>query len=144
MKRYLAEFIGTLFLAMAVNLVGDSMAIGLMFMAMVYILGPISGCHINPAVSLTLFFHKKMSVGQMLSYMLAQVMGACAFALLAFGIFGAVIPTRIVPMDALFGAASFELLLTLILCVMFLVVSSCDRFKDSHVNGIVLGLTLAG
>lgn len=141
MKRYLAECIGTFFLALAVNFTGDALAIGLMFMAMVYIFGPISGCHINPAVSLAMFVHKRISLATMAFYMLAQAAGACLFFALAFGIFGQVIPARIIPMEALKGAASFELLLTMVLCSVILVVTSCNKFKDSHVNGLVIGLT---
>jgi len=142
MKRFLAECLGTFFLAMAVNFTGDAMAVGLMFMAMVYLMGPISGCHINPAVSLAMCMRGKLSIMNCLFYMGAQLLGACLFFALAFGIFGAVIPARVIPADALLGAGSFELLLTMVLCSAFLVVATCNKFKDSHVNGMVLGLTL--
>ncbi|MDR3550680.1 MAG: aquaporin [Candidatus Babeliales bacterium] len=141
MKRYLAECIGTFFLALAVNFTGDALAIGLMFMAMVYIFGPISGCHLNPAISLSMFVHRRISLATMAFYMVAQVIGACLFFALAFFIFGSVIPARIIPAEAFNGAASFELLLTMVLCSVILVVTSCNKFKDSHVNGLVIGLT---
>lgn len=91
MKRYLAEFIGTFVLVFAscgsaviagelIGFVGVSLAFGLSLMAMVYAIGPISGCHINPAVTLGIILSKKMDAKYAAGYMLAQVLGAIAAA----------------------------------------------------------------
>jgi len=142
MKRYIAECGGAFFLAMAVNFTGDAMAIGLMFMALFYMFAPISGGHMNPAVSLAKFLRGQITMLELPLYMLAQIVGACLFFALAYGIFGAIIPARVIPADALLGAGTFELLLTMIFCLIFLIVTTCNKFKDGHVNGMVIGLTL--
>ena len=87
MKKYIGEFIGTLVLVffgcgVAVisggNLVATSLAFGLAIVAMAYSIGSISGCHVNPAVSLSMYLSKKMELKECLWYVLAQVLGALA------------------------------------------------------------------
>jgi aquaporin Z len=91
MKRYAAEFVGTFVLVFAscgsaviagelIGFLGVSIAFGLSLMAMVYAIGPISGCHINPAVTLGVVLSKKMDAKFAPGYMLAQVLGAIAGA----------------------------------------------------------------
>ncbi len=93
MKRYGAEFVGTFVLVFAscgtavvagevVGFAGVSLAFGLSLLAMVYAIGPISGCHINPAVTLGIILSKKMDARYAAGYMLAQVLGAIAAAAL--------------------------------------------------------------
>lgn len=85
--KYAAEMFGTFVLVLAglgaavlaggqVGIVGIALAFGLALMAMVYTLGPISGCHINPAVSLGMFLSKRMSLTDMFGYWIAQIVGA--------------------------------------------------------------------
>ena len=87
MQRYIAEFIGTFVLVFAscgaaviagevIGFIGVSFAFGLSLMAMIYAIGPISGCHINPAVTLGIILCKKMDAKYAPGYMLAQVLGA--------------------------------------------------------------------
>lgn len=91
MKRYAAEFVGTFVLVFAscgaaviagdvIGFLGVAIAFGLSLMAMVYAIGPISGCHINPAVTLGVILSKKMDAKYAPGYMLAQVLGAIAGA----------------------------------------------------------------
>jgi aquaporin Z len=91
MKRYAAEFVGTFVLVFAscgaaviagdiIGFLGVAIAFGLSLMAMVYAIGPISGCHINPAVTLGVILSKKMDAKYAAGYMLAQVLGAIAGA----------------------------------------------------------------
>ena len=86
MKKYAAEFVGTFVLVFggcgAAVLAGDkigfagvALAFGLSLLAMAYAIGPISGCHINPAVTLGLFLSKKMPAKDVGPYMAAQVLG---------------------------------------------------------------------
>src|SRR5215467_6933184 len=79
--KYAAELVGTFFLVLAV--VGSAttkgnvpLALGFTVMAMVYALGPISGAHLNPAVSFGMLLSRRMPAGQMLGYWVAQIVGA--------------------------------------------------------------------
>jgi aquaporin Z len=87
MSRYFAEFIGTFVLVFGgcgaavfagdkIGFLGVSLAFGLSLLAMAYTIGHVSGCHINPAVTLGLFITKKMDRRHMLGYWIAQILGA--------------------------------------------------------------------
>jgi aquaporin Z len=87
MSRYFAEFVGTFVLVFggcgAAVLAGDkigfagvALAFGLSLLAMVYTIGPISGCHINPAVTLGLLVSNKMDRRYAVGYWIAQIAGA--------------------------------------------------------------------
>lgn len=94
-KRMLAEFIGTFWLVLGgcgsavlaakfpevgIGLLGVSLAFGLTLLTMVYAIGPISGCHINPAVSLGLWAGGRFKGSDLIPYIIAQVAGAVAAA----------------------------------------------------------------
>lgn len=92
MNKQLAEFIGTFTLVLLgcgsavlaggdIGLMGISFAFGLALIGMAYGIGPVSGCHINPAVSLAAVVAGRMQMGQAITYMIAQVAGAIAAAL---------------------------------------------------------------
>ena len=90
MKKYLAELIGTFVLTLlgcgaavslncgvdAASVVGTSMAFGIAVIAMAYTTGGISGCHINPAITLGCLLTKRISGKDAGMYMLFQVIGA--------------------------------------------------------------------
>jgi aquaporin Z len=92
MNKQLAEFIGTFALVFfgcgaaaigglgagptAINLLGIASAFGFAIVAMAYGIGRISGCHVNPAVSFGVFVAGRMSAAEMVSYWIAQVVGA--------------------------------------------------------------------
>jgi len=89
MKKFVAELIGTATLVLfgcgaAVlgdfGQVGISTAFGLAIVAMAYGIGPISGCHVNPAVSLGAFVSGRMNAGDMIQYWIAQFIGAAVGA----------------------------------------------------------------
>jgi aquaporin Z len=86
-KRYVAELIGTLVLVLMgcgsvviagerVGYVGIAFAFGLSLLAMVYAIGSISGCHINPAVSISMLIAGKMKAKDALIYIISQCVGA--------------------------------------------------------------------
>lgn len=92
MKKELAEFIGTFTLVLLgcgsaviagadIGLTGISFAFGLALIAMAYGIGPVSGCHINPAVSLGAVAAGRMTMGEAVRYIIAQVAGAIVAAL---------------------------------------------------------------
>ncbi len=91
MKKYLAEMVGTMVLVLmgcgaavslgcnvsdAETVVGTSLAFGLAVVGMAYCIGGISGCHINPAITLGVWLSKRMSGKEAALYMLFQVIGA--------------------------------------------------------------------
>jgi aquaporin Z len=87
MNRYVAELVGTFVLVFAscgsavlagdkIGFLGVSLAFGLSLLAMIYAIGPISGCHINPAVTVGLLLTKKMDPKWAGGYIVAQVVGA--------------------------------------------------------------------
>ena len=96
MNKAVAEFIGTFALVLigcgtaviagmgegptAVNILGIAMAFGLTIVAMAYGIGQVSGCHINPAVSLGVLVAGRMTVSDFITYVIAQVLGAIAGA----------------------------------------------------------------
>jgi aquaporin Z len=93
MNRYVAEFIGTFVLVFAscgsavlagdkIGFLGVSLAFGLSLLAMVYTIGPISGCHINPAVTVGILISKKMDAKYAAGYIVAQILGAIVAAAL--------------------------------------------------------------
>lgn len=92
MKKPLAEFIGTFTLVLlgcgsaviagdAIGFTGISFAFGLALIGMAYGIGAVSGCHINPAVSLGAVAAGRMTIAEAIPYMIAQVAGAIAAAL---------------------------------------------------------------
>lgn len=98
-KKYVAEFIGTAVLVIfgcgtaifscifgngtSCDLLATAFAFGLSIVAMAYTIGKVSGCHVNPAVSLAMLMTKSMSVGDFVGYVIAQILGAiCGSAVL--------------------------------------------------------------
>lgn len=86
-RKYIAEGIGTFVLVFGgvgaavlagreIGFLGVSIAFGLSLLAMAYTIGPISGCHINPAVTLTLLLSRKISNRDAGFYVIAQIVGA--------------------------------------------------------------------
>ena len=91
MNKQIAEFIGTFTLVLLgcgsavlagadIGLTGISFAFGLALIAMAYGIGPVSGCHINPAVSLGMVAAGRMSMLEAIKYIIAQVAGAIVAA----------------------------------------------------------------
>ena len=167
MKRYISELIGTMVLvlfgcgsaAIAGSVLGNlgiAMAFGLSIVAMAYVIGDISGCHINPAVSIGLWIDGRMEIKDLIMYIIFQCIGAIiGIALLAAIIntapslggymttglgqngFGAASSVGI----NVYGALITEVILTFVF--VFTVLGVTRSEKTSVVAGIVIGLTLA-
>ena len=129
-----------------------AMAFGLSIVAMAYVIGNISGCHINPAVSFAMLLSKKMSVKDFIGYVVAQVLGAIA----GIGILYAILSGTNLGVESLgqngfdsaslvnlnmAGAILVEVILTFVFIYTILGVTSDN--KKGSVAGIVIGLTLA-
>ncbi len=75
MNKYLAEFIGTILFVYVILATGNPLAIGATLALVILIAGPISGGHINPAVSVVMASAGKLDIADLLPYMLSQVLG---------------------------------------------------------------------
>ena len=163
-KKLLAEFIGTFVLvffacgvaALTGNLVATAFAFGLVIVAMAYSIGRISGCHINPAVSIAFFIKKKLTLKEFCGYVCAQILGGLVGALLLFGIvrmnngsMGAIgnacnyTATQELNVGPIFSAILLEVVLT---CVFVFVILHVTDEKSEKVSGklagLIIGLTL--
>ena len=162
MKKYISEFIGTFaltFFACGVavvlgcntvpGIIGTSLAFGLVIVVMAYSIGQVSGCHLNPAVSLAMMLDDRMSKDEMIYYMVSQVLGAFAgsfllglclgdFSNLGANGFGGVLPNgmEVTP----FIALAVESVLSFIFILVILAVTSKKEY--SNISGIIIGLTL--
>ena len=166
MKKYIAEFIGTMTLVVlgcgTAMLVGCSseqgtgylltaLAFGLTIVGMAYCVGNISGCHINPAVSLGVLMSGGMSSSDFIGYVVAQCLGALAGSgLLAaiFGLGGVVDKTGGFGSNGLAGVNGsaiagllVEIVLTCIFVMVILGVTSKDAGHGSF-GGLIIGWTL--
>ena len=163
MRKYICEFIGTAVLVLfgcgsaaiaggTLGTLGIALAFGLSIVAMAYVIGNVSGCHINPAVSLAMLLSKKMSLKDFIFYVIAQVVGAIVGIALLYAILSCsgMATTNLGQNgygDAssvginMGGAFLVEAILTFVFIYTILGVTS-DESKSS-VAGIVIGLTLA-
>jgi aquaporin Z len=96
-KKYLAEFLGTFVLVFMgcgsavlagkyIGFVGISFAFGLSVLVMVYAIGGISGCHINPAISISMLASGKMKLEDTVIYVIVQCMGAVIAAVVLYAV----------------------------------------------------------
>ena len=166
MKKYVAEFIGTAVLvligcgtAMTVGcdpILGSgylitALAFGLGLLTMAYSIGNISGCHINPAVSLSMLISKKIDVKEFCGYVVSQVLGAFAGAGLLAAIFNG---GGIADMTGGFGSNGLtgvgenawvgllvEVLLTFVFVIAILGVTA-KKANHGNVAGLVIALSL--
>lgn len=168
MKKYVAEFIGTCVLTLfgcgaaavsggvegELGVLGIALAFGLAVVAMAFAIGDISGCHINPAVSLGVFVAGGMSAGDLIGYIISQFLGGAAGAGLLYII---EIMTDSVDVSSnglgangygdfsyvginLGGAILVEIILTFVFVLVVLAVIS--KADNSIIGGVIIGLTL--
>ena len=166
MKKYIAELIGTMVLVIlgcgTAMLVGcdaangggyilTALAFGLTIVAMAYSIGNISGCHINPAVSLGVLLTGGMDVKDFVGYVISQCIGALAGAAILAAIFGL---GNVTDMTGGFGSNGLagvngsvvagllvEIVLTFIFVTAILGVTS-KKANHGSFGGLVIGLTL--
>ncbi|HJA02692.1 MAG TPA: MIP family channel protein [Candidatus Gallimonas gallistercoris] len=163
-KKCIAEFIGTMILvifgcgvAVATGCEGNdgvvatALAFGLVIVAMAYSIGNVSGCHINPAVSLAMLLNKKMTGKEFVGYVISQVLGAIAGAAIVGLLFGsfknlggnavqAAVTAQYGDVASLAIGLVAEIVLTFGFVLAILGVTS--KTDNKTVTGIVIGLTL--
>jgi aquaporin Z len=166
MKKYLAEFIGTFTLVLfgcgtavvagkSVGVLGIAFAFGFALIAMAYGIGPISGCHINPAVSVGVFAAGRMSIKDLIGYIVAQVLGGIAAAAVLGVIANGLLGGYSVAASGLgqngwgasylggygLGAAiAFEFVATLLFIIVIL--GSTQEGAPAQFAGLAIGITL--
>jgi aquaporin Z len=167
MKKYLAELVGTFILVLfgcgtavvaggKVGIVGIAFAFGFALVGAAYGIGPISGCHINPAVSLGVWTAGRMSVKDLIGYWVGQFLGAILAAwVLSFYIVGGIAGGYNVAANGLgqngwgpgyqggyntTSAIAFEFFATLIFVIVIL--GSTQKAAPSGFAGLVIGITL--
>ena len=160
MKKYLAEMVGTFVLTFmgcgtavalgcgsdTASIVGTAVAFGLAVVAMAYTIGGISGCHINPAITLGCLCTKRISVKDACGYMVFQTIGAIiAAALLSVVVVPeAVITTSTGANACSFGTCNGLLVEAVLTCIFVLVVLGTTDEKKGAGNfaGLAIGLSL--
>lgn len=159
MKKGIAEFIGTFVLVLfgtgaavlgggieGIGTLGIAMAFGLSIVAMAYSIGTISGCHVNPAVSIAMYVNKRLSISELAYYIVGQVLGA----VVATGVLKIILSTSDMAVTNLgqnsFGAlgAGGAFLVEAILTFIFIlvIIAVTGKHGSPEFAGLVIGLTL--
>ena len=157
MRKLAAEVFGTFSLVFAgtgaiiindvsggtISHVGVAFTFGLIVLAMIYALGDVSGCHLNPAVTLGFFAARRFEWQRVMPYILAQ----CAGALLASLALRAMFPSHptlgaTLPADTAIQSWVMEFVLTLILMVVILSVSTGSQ-ETGVLAGVAVGSVIA-
>lgn len=170
MRKYVAEFIGTFTLVFfgcgaaviagkigqpaGIGILGIAFAFGFALIAMAYGIGPISGCHINPAVSLGVFTAGRMGPKDLVGYIVGQLLGGIAGAAvlwaIARGAAGYTLAANGLGQNgwgpgylgeyAVGSAAIFEFVATLIFLIVIL--GSTGKAAPTQLAGLAIGITL--
>ena len=167
MKKLVVELLGTFWLVLTgcgsaviaasypelgIGFVGVSLAFGLSVVTMAYAIGPISGCHLNPAVTIGILVAKRMRYFEALMYIVFQVLGAILGAgflyliisgneLISIGSFAANGYGDYSPMDySLFACLLTEIIMTFFF--VFVILNVTSNRGNTKFAGLVIGLTL--
>ena len=162
MKKYISEFIGTFsltFFACGVavligcntpaGIIATSLSFGLVIVAMAYSIGNISGCHINPAVTIAMFIDERIDKKDCIAYIISQILGALSGSLIlalclgSFKVLGANSYGNMLPNDTkvtILIAFIIEIILTFFFVTVILTVTK--KKEHSNIAGIIIGLTL--
>jgi len=161
-RSLIAEFVGTALLVLiavgsavagidAIGPLGVALAFGLTLLALAYAIGPVSGCHVNPAVTLGVLLSRGMTLPEAAGYWVAQfaggIAGAAVLQLLTSGFGDVVDQTGTLGANdygvtiSLGGAFLIEALLTFVLVAVVLLVTG--KAAAPGFAGLAIGLTLA-
>ena len=165
MKAYIAELFGTFVLVfvgcsavvtggfgglLPAGAVGIALAFGIVVVAMGYAIGPVSGAHLNPAVSLGAFLAGRLPAGDLVGYAVAQVVGGIAGALVLYVIASGAVagaPANLAAngWDPVAGYSTTAALITEIVATFVFVTVILGVTNAKHTTvmaGLVIGLTL--
>ena len=173
-KKLISEFVGTMLLvffgcgtavaintyatnsfgaAIPFNLVAISLAFGLILMALIYTIGSVSGCHVNPAVSIAMAIDKRISALDCIEYIVVQILGGIVGAEilgLIFGSytnlgangFGELSALQTITNGTMQVTALVAFVIEAILTFVFVLVVLSASAKENRNAGIPIGLTL--
>jgi aquaporin Z len=148
MNKYITEFIGTFFLVLTIGcavMAGGTgvippLAIGAVLMVMVYAGGHVSGAHYNPAVTLAVFLRGRCPAGDVLPYMVAQIVGSLAAAAVASYLRPDYVATAVGTDFMRVGVA--EVLYTFALAYVVLNVATSKDTQGNSFYGLAIGFTV--
>jgi len=139
--------------SISAGVVATALAFGLILLALVYAFGPVSGCHINPAVTIGFLVGRRITFADAIGYWIAQFIGAIAGAAVLYGTFNLTSSyTKSTGLGANgFGASSMiganagaafiaEVILTFLF--VFVILTVTRRVSNAAVAGLVIGLAL--
>lgn len=119
-----------------------ALAFGLVIVAMAYSVGNVSGCHINPAVSIGMLCSGKMTFKEFIAYVCSQFVGAIVGGAVLLGLFGkeSGLGTNGLFQDNIWLSLLIEIILTFVF--VFAILGVTSKVENGAVAGIVIGLTL--
>jgi aquaporin Z len=150
MKKYFAECLWTMILVLFwcwvavrtwVDVISTAFAFGLVIVALAYAIGPVSGCHINPAVSLWIWLTGKMKTKDFYWYVVAQFIGGIIWAALLWILLNDFSILWSNSLDGVFWNIWLGLLAEIILTFVFVytVLGVTSKEKYSTIAGLVIG-----
>jgi aquaporin Z len=164
-RKYTAELIGTAVLVFMgcgsvviagdkVGFLGIALAFGLSVLVMVYAIGPISGCHINPAITIAMLAAKKIKAKDALAYIIAQLIGGIAGAFVLLKVaerrFGYSLATNGLGQNgygahspaafSVWGCLAAEIILTALF--LFVIFGATSKNAPQGFAGLAIGLSL--
>jgi aquaporin Z len=133
--------------SVSAGVVATALAFGLVLLVLVYGIGPISGCHVNPAVTIGFLVSRRISLADALGYWAAQIVGGIAGAAGLYGMFRLTSAYR--ASDGLgangFGtnaAGAFVIEVILTFLFVFVILAVTRRASNATVAGLAIGLAL--
>jgi aquaporin Z len=148
MRKYLTEFVGTLFFVLSIGLVATPnhplapLIIGTALMVVVFMGGHVSGAHYNPAVSLAVFLRGKLPSSDLLPYIAAQVLGAFVGAYLSYMLLDRTFAPAPSATATTMTALMVEVLFTFLLALVVLNVATSPTNEGNSFYGIAIGATI--
>ncbi len=148
--KLLTELVGTLFLVLTIGLtvLGGTtlapLAIGAVLTALVYMGGPVSGAHYNPAVTLAFWMRGTLPAREIGPYMAVQVAGALGGALVVFLVLDAALLVTPAPETSVFEFFLLETLFTFLLVLVILNVATAPGAGGNEYYGLAIGFVVLG
>ncbi len=143
MKKYIAEFLGVMLFVLIIGLSGgDALTVGIALAILVYVTGPLSGGHLNPAVTLSLAISKKVTWSVAAKYWIWQLIGGLLGALIYRLLRGSTM--LVLPNDgvAVWQILVAEFIFTFLLAMVVYRTAFAKEVKENSYRGLAIGLTV--